>query len=89
MGRCIIGRVTWYRSTSPMHSPPMVCQVSAVSPKTNTTHHCRLGAYTEGPSQVVIYDTPGVVGKECAGGWGARWGAYYAGRHNFCSLYGC
>lgn len=39
-------------------------QVSAVSPKTNTTHHCRLGAYTQGPSQVVLYDTPGIVGKE-------------------------
>ncbi len=39
-------------------------QVSAVSPKTNTTEHTRLGAFTYGTSQVVLYDTPGVVGPE-------------------------
>lgn len=36
-------------------------QVSAVSSKTNTTDAARLGAFTEGPSQVALYDTPGVV----------------------------
>jgi ribosome biogenesis GTPase A len=36
-------------------------QVSAVSPKTNTTAYSRLGAFTEGRTQVVLYDTPGVV----------------------------
>ncbi|KAL4450072.1 hypothetical protein ABPG77_010741 [Micractinium sp. CCAP 211/92] len=39
-------------------------KVSAVSPKTNTTEQMRLGAFTSGVSQVVLYDTPGVVGKE-------------------------
>lgn len=39
-------------------------QVSAVSPKTNTTEQMRLGAFTSGAAQVVLYDTPGVVGKE-------------------------
>ena len=39
-------------------------QVSAVSAKTNTTAHHRLGAFTLGESQVVLYDTPGVVGEE-------------------------
>jgi GTP-binding protein Era len=37
-------------------------QVSAVSAKTNTTARIRLGAFTEGAAQVVLYDTPGVVG---------------------------
>ncbi|CAL8472100.1 g11642 [Coccomyxa elongata] len=36
-------------------------KVSAVSSKTNTTDAARLGAFTEGPSQVALYDTPGVV----------------------------
>lgn len=36
-------------------------QVSAVSSKTNTTDSTRLGAFTDGPSQVALYDTPGVV----------------------------
>ncbi|KAL4452389.1 hypothetical protein ABPG75_008051 [Micractinium tetrahymenae] len=39
-------------------------KVSAVSPKTNTTEQLRLGAFTSGVAQVVLYDTPGVVGKE-------------------------
>ncbi|KAK9823289.1 hypothetical protein WJX72_001635 [[Myrmecia] bisecta] len=38
-------------------------KVSAVSSKTNTTFVPTLGAFTEGPTQVVLYDTPGVVGK--------------------------
>lgn len=36
-------------------------QVSAVSSRTNTTEASRLGAFTEGPCQVALYDTPGVV----------------------------
>ena len=36
-------------------------QVTAVSSKTNTTGVARLGAFTEGTSQVALYDTPGVV----------------------------
>jgi hypothetical protein len=36
-------------------------QVSAVSPRTNTTQDSHLGAFTEGASQVALYDTPGVV----------------------------
>ncbi|BDA47463.1 probable GTPase Era at C-terminar half [Coccomyxa sp. Obi] len=36
-------------------------KVSAVSSKTNTTDAARLGAFTEGTSQVALYDTPGVV----------------------------
>ncbi|EIE23555.1 GTP-binding protein Era [Coccomyxa subellipsoidea C-169] len=36
-------------------------KVSAVSSKTNTTDATRLGAFTEGPAQVALYDTPGVV----------------------------
>ena len=32
-----------------------------MSPKTNTTEAARLGGLTLGPSQVVLYDTPGVV----------------------------
>lgn len=39
-------------------------QVSAVSPKTNTTEQSRLGAFTFGDSQVVLYDTPGVVDQQ-------------------------
>ena len=39
-------------------------QVSAVSPKTNTTEVTRLGAFTYGDAQVVLYDTPGVVDKQ-------------------------
>ncbi|KAI3438239.1 hypothetical protein D9Q98_000676 [Chlorella vulgaris] len=39
-------------------------KVSAVSPKTNTTEQSRLGAFTVDAAQVVLYDTPGVVGKE-------------------------
>ena len=48
---------------APAWLPPPPRQVSAVSPKTNTTERPRLGAFTEGPSQVVLYDTPGVVDK--------------------------
>lgn len=48
--------------------PPMaigpLLQVSAVSPKTNTTEQSRLGAFTYGTAQVVLYDTPGVVDKQ-------------------------
>lgn len=44
--------------------PAPVLQVSAVSPKTNTTEAARLGAFTLGPSQVVLYDTPGVVDQK-------------------------
>ena len=36
-------------------------QVSAVSRKTNTTSKTTMGAFTEGSSQVVLWDTPGVV----------------------------
>lgn len=36
-------------------------KVSAASHKTNTTASCRLGAFTEGMTQVVVYDTPGIV----------------------------
>lgn len=36
-------------------------QVSAVSPKTNTTNVPMLGAWTQGTKQVVLFDTPGVV----------------------------
>ena len=36
-------------------------QVSAVSPKTNTTNVPMLGAWTEGEKQIVLFDTPGVV----------------------------
>lgn len=43
---------------------PAPAQVSAVSPKTNTTEQSRLGAFTVDAAQVVLYDTPGVVGKE-------------------------
>ena len=32
-----------------------------MSAKTNTTVHSRLGAFTQGSSQVVLFDTPGVV----------------------------
>lgn len=39
----------------------MCRQVSAVSSKTNTTDAARLGAFTFGPAQVALYDTPGVV----------------------------
>ncbi|GAB4814249.1 hypothetical protein N2152v2_001295 [Parachlorella kessleri] len=39
-------------------------KVSAVSAKTNTTAYSRLGAFTEGAAQVVLYDTPGVVGSQ-------------------------
>lgn len=44
--------------------PPRLPQVSAVSPKTNTTESTRLGAFTYGDAQVVLYDTPGVVDKQ-------------------------
>ena len=40
-------------------------QVTAVSDKTNTTGAARLGAFTEGISQVALYDTPGVVHTRC------------------------
>ena len=40
-------------------------QVTAVSDKTNTTGAARLGAFTEGNSQVALYDTPGVVHTRC------------------------
>lgn len=43
----------------------MPVQVSAVSQKTNTTTVCQLGAFTENDAQVILYDTPGVVGREC------------------------
>ena len=36
-------------------------KLSAVSAKTNTTARIRLGSFTEGPVQVTIYDTPGIV----------------------------
>lgn len=36
-------------------------QVSAVSPKTNTTNVPMLGAWTRDTKQVVLFDTPGVV----------------------------
>jgi small GTP-binding protein len=36
-------------------------KVSAVSDKTNTTTRSRLGAFTAGPTQVVMFDTPGIV----------------------------
>lgn len=39
-------------------------KISAVSSKTNTTADSRLGAFTVGASQVVLLDTPGVVGPE-------------------------
>ena len=39
-----------------------VAQVTAVSPKTNTTTAARLGAFRREHTQVVLYDTPGVVG---------------------------
>ncbi|KDD76121.1 SOUL heme-binding protein [Helicosporidium sp. ATCC 50920] len=42
-----------------------VAMVSAVSQKTNTTTVCQLGAFTENDAQVILYDTPGVVGREC------------------------
>ena len=45
-------------------APPPAIQVSAVSPKTNTTESTRLGAFTLGEAQVVLYDTPGVVDKQ-------------------------
>lgn len=35
-----------------------------MSPKTNTTEVTRLGAFTYGDAQVVLYDTPGVVDKQ-------------------------
>ena len=41
-------------------------QVSAVSPRTNTTQDSHLGAFTEGAAQVTLYDTPGVVTYTCA-----------------------
>jgi len=36
-------------------------KVSAVSDKTNTTTKSRLGAFTTGATQVVMFDTPGIV----------------------------
>ena len=42
-----------------------IMQVTAVSDKTNTTGAARLGAFTEGKSQVALYDTPGVVHTRC------------------------
>jgi GTPase len=36
-------------------------KLSAVSAKTNTTARIRLGCFTDGPVQVTIYDTPGIV----------------------------
>jgi GTP-binding protein Era len=36
-------------------------KVSAVSDKTNTTTRSRLGAFTAGATQVVMFDTPGIV----------------------------
>lgn len=39
-------------------------KVTAVSHKTNTTVLPTLGAFTEGYTQVVLYDTPGVVGSK-------------------------
>ena len=42
----------------------LLLQVSAVSAKTNTTAYSRLGAFTQGAAQVVLYDTPGVVGSQ-------------------------
>lgn len=38
--------------------------MSAVSPKTNTTAAVRLGAFRQGETQVVLHDTPGVVGQQ-------------------------
>ena len=42
-------------------TPLGLVQVSAVSPKTNTTNVPMLGAWTEGARQIVLFDTPGVV----------------------------
>lgn len=39
------------------------CKVSAVSHKTNTTLDTMVGAFTQGITQVVLFDTPGVVTK--------------------------
>lgn len=36
-------------------------KVSAVSDKTNTTIRSRLGAFTAGATQVVLFDTPGII----------------------------
>lgn len=38
-------------------------KVSAVSKKTNTTHRNTLGYFQEGSVQVLLYDTPGLVGR--------------------------
>jgi hypothetical protein len=57
------GARLWHccRCAGRAHSPSSVPQVSAVSPKTNTTARCCLGAFAEGETQVVLFDTPGVV----------------------------
>lgn len=39
-------------------------KVTAVSEKTNTTTRSRMGAFTVHNKQVILYDTPGVVGPE-------------------------
>lgn len=38
-----------------------------MSPKTNTTVHCRLGVFNEGDAQIALYDTPGLVEPQCVG----------------------
>ncbi len=40
------------------------CKVSAVSHKTNTTVETMLGSFTTGLTQVVLFDTPGLVTKQ-------------------------
>lgn len=40
------------------------CKVSAVSHKTNTTVETTLGSFTTGMTQVVLFDTPGLVTKQ-------------------------
>lgn len=45
------------------------CKVSAVSHKTNTTTDTVVGAFTQGITQVVLFDTPGVVTKRYDDEW--------------------
>jgi len=40
-------------------------KVSAVSEKTNTTVRETLGVFTRGHTQVLLFDTPGVVDAKC------------------------
>ena len=53
-------------------------QITAVSSKTNTTETARLGAFTEGVSQLALYDTPGVVST--------RWAFTNACRKHSCTI---